>query len=300
MLALEQYQLLDFGGGRKLERFGGVTLDRPCPAADPIAPADASAWHTADWRFERASDTRESWLCRAERPIANLPWVLQHEGFALELKRAESGHIGAFPEQAANWDWIRAQVREGERTISILNLFAYTGGSTLAAAAAGAAVTHVDAANGTVAWARRNSELSHLRDAPVRWIAEDACRFASRELKRGRHYDAVVLDPPSYGHGPHGQPWKLAEHLPRLLRCCRALTGPRPAFVVLSCHSPGYDAAVLGAAVREHWPDLDIDACALHLRTATGRALDCGAVARGTITCRATRHDALSVDSARG
>ena len=127
----------------------------------------------------------------------------------------------------------------------VLNLFAYTGGSTLAAAAAGAEVVHVDAAKNVVAWARRNAELSGLAHAPIRWIAEDAMKFVKRELKRGNRYDAVVLDPPSYGHGPQGEVWRLSKHLPRLLSLCGELTDGRPQFIVLTCHTPGYDAELL-------------------------------------------------------
>ena len=138
-------------------------------------------------------------------------WTIAHGPLQFELKRTDFGHLGLFPEQAENWDWIAERVAAAGRPLKVLNLFAYTGGSTLAAAAAGAEVVHVDAAKNIVAWARRNAELSGLADAPIRWIAEDAMKFVKRELKRGNRYDAVILDPPSYGHGPQGEVWRLVE-----------------------------------------------------------------------------------------
>ena len=236
-----QYQLLDFGDGRRLERFGPVVLDRPCPAAESIRPVAPRLWSTAAARFERIEAEEGQWTLRGDPPRQ---WTIAHDRMILELKRTDFGHVGLFPEQAENWDWIAAQVRRvppsAASAMKILNLFAYTGGSTLAAAAAGAAVTHVDAARNIVAWARRNAELSGLAEAPVRWIAEDAVKFVNREIRRGNRYDAVILDPPSYGHGTHGEVWRLAEDLPRLLALCAELTTPRPRFVLLTCHTPGF------------------------------------------------------------
>ena len=175
-----------------------------------------------------------------------------------ELKATEFGHLGVFPEQAENWRWIGDQVRysrseNGNPTHrpKILNLFAYTGGSTMAAALAGAEVVHVDSARGTVAWARRNAELSGLADAPIRWIVEDARRFISRELARGNRYDAVILDPPSYGHGPKGQNWKLERDLPGLLGESISLLSDQPLFVLLSCHTPGITDAIAGQMLED-------------------------------------------------
>ena len=214
--------------------------------------ANPDLWTQADARFEGRDEQRGQWTDRRELPER---WTVAHGPLRFELKRTEFGHLGLFPEQAENWDWIaRAAVRQRGRLArmlragetpalrEVLNLFAYTGGSTLAAAAAGAEVVHVDAAKNVVAWARRNAELSGLADAPIRWIAEDAMKFVKRELKRGNRYDAVILDPPSYGHGPHGEVWRLSKHLPRLLDLCAELTAGRPQFMLLTCHTPGYDA----------------------------------------------------------
>jgi 23S rRNA (cytosine1962-C5)-methyltransferase len=164
----------------------------------------------------------------------------------------------------------------------VLNLFAYTGGSTLAAATAGAEVVHVDAAKNIVAWARRNAELSGLADAPIRWIAEDAVKFVQRELKRGNRYDAVILDPPSFGHGPQGEVWQLAKHLPQLLALCGELTAGRPEFMLLTCHTPGYDAEQLAEIVKEHVCNVDgrIEAKPLLISAVDGRKLPSGMVVR--------------------
>ena len=165
----------------------------------------------------------------------------------------------------------------------MLNLFAYTGGSTLAAAAAGAEVVHVDAARNIVAWARRNAELCGLAEAPIRWIAEDAMKFVKRELKRGNHYDAVILDPPSYGHGPRGEVWRLSKHLPRLLAMCGQLTAGRRQFMLLTCHTPGFPPARLREMMAEALGEEDrgaVSARELTIRAATGRELPSGVAVR--------------------
>ncbi|MBN2296915.1 MAG: class I SAM-dependent methyltransferase, partial [Pirellulales bacterium] len=198
-------------------------------------------------------------------------------------------HVGVFPEQAVNWDWIARQVRSAGRTLNVLNLFAYTGGSTLASAAAGAQVTHVDAARNTVTWARRNAELSGLAEAPIRWIADDAVKFVRRELKRENHYDAVILDPPSYGHGARGEVWRLSNHLPKLLDMCGRLTAGSRAFMLLTCHTPGYGQNELRAMVEEAFEKSDGENGSWHLSgqshfsgenlaiaSATGRRLPSG------------------------
>jgi 23S rRNA (cytosine1962-C5)-methyltransferase len=276
-----QYQLLDFGDGRRLERFGVVVLDRPCPAAESIRRTAPPLWSAADARFERLDAEEGRWLLPGNPPQH---WTIAHGRMILELKRTDFGHVGLFPEQAENWDWIAEEVRrsslESAGGVKVLNLFAYTGGSTLAAAAAGAAVTHVDAARNIVAWARRNAELSALAEAPIRWIAEDAVKFAKREIRRGNRYDAVILDPPSYGHGAHGEPWRLAEDLPRLLDLCAELTAPRPRFVLLTCHTPGFSPARLQNLLATAFGSAQVVAAPLVLVASTGQALPSGVAAR--------------------
>jgi 23S rRNA (cytosine1962-C5)-methyltransferase len=200
-----------------------------------------------------------------------------------ELKPTESGQIGIFPEQAENWDWIDRQVRRADRELTLLNLFAYTGGSTLAAARAGARVVHIDAAKNVVRWARRNAQISGLEEAPIRWIAEDAQRFVERELRRGNRYDGVILDPPSYGHGPQGEVWKLSDHLMPLLEKCGQLTRSRRALFLLTCHTPGFGPAELEASLADtvfgHC-QAGVRAGRLQLATVSGRRLPSGVYAR--------------------
>jgi 23S rRNA (cytosine1962-C5)-methyltransferase len=229
------YELLDFGEGRKLERFGGVLLNRPSPAAEGVAKSRPDLWAGATARFRGPRTGDGSWSPNSKL-WAPTEWHFVHEGeaaFRLQLEVLPSGQIGVFPEQRANWDWIARQVVRAKpqavdgRLLRVLNLFAYTGGSTLAAAAAGAEVVHIDSAHSSVDRARQNALLSGLRDRPIRWIPEDAVKFCQREVKRGNRYDAVILDPPSYGHGPKGEPWKIGEHLLPLLELCGELTAEK-------------------------------------------------------------------------
>jgi 23S rRNA (cytosine1962-C5)-methyltransferase len=248
VFAAETYQLLDFGQGRKLEQFGPLRLDRPCPGTEELPRSEPELWPTADARFTGTSASAGRWELSRALPER---WTIRRGPVVLELKRCESGHVGAFPEQAENWQWLADTVQSAEVPVRVLNLFAYTGGSTLACAAAGADVTHVDAARNVVAWARRNAELSGLGSAPIRWIAEDALKFARREARRRSRYDAVILDPPSYGHGSRGEVWRLSRHLPRLLTLCADLTAEQCRVVLLTCHTPGYDLPRLEAMVRD-------------------------------------------------
>ncbi|MCA9208150.1 MAG: class I SAM-dependent methyltransferase [Planctomycetales bacterium] len=276
MFELDQYELLDFGEGRKLERFGSLIVDRPAPAAAGVLPRVRN-WN-ADVRYRRTSGERGEW--NGEFPET---WSVRHAAVRFELKATPFGHLGLFPEQAANWDWIARQCRAAEQPLRVLNLFAYTGGSTLAAAAAGAQVTHVDAARNVVTWARRNAALSQLEDRPIRWICEDAAKFVQREVKRGHRYDAVILDPPSYGHGPKGEVWRIHEHLPSLLEDCGRLVDGRAAWILFTCHSTDYNVAAARRLIGDAFPHgkRNRQAAELDLQAADGRALNCGVVVRG-------------------
>jgi 23S rRNA (cytosine1962-C5)-methyltransferase len=247
MFTPDQYQLLDFGDGRKLERFAGVVLDRPCPAADRPRQ-DAGLWQQADARFLRKEEESGEWQQDGSLPET---WMIQHAEVSMQLKPTPFGHVGLFAEQAANWDWIAQRVKRAGRPLRVLDLFAYTGGSTLAAASAGAEVTHVDAAKNVVAWARQNAELSNLADAPIRWIVEDALKFVEREVRRANTYDAVILDPPSYGRGPKGERWQLSQSLMPLLELCGKLTADHRAFLLLTCHTQGVGPAEAGAYLSD-------------------------------------------------
>ena len=280
MFTPDQYELLDFGRGRKLERFGAAIVDRLSPAADGHSPTDEDAWRQADGRFERIVGDEGLWRWASARRDR---WSVSHGPVTFELKPNGVGHLGIFPEQAENWDWLAQRIAAARRPPKVLNLFAYTGGSTLAAAAAGAEVVHVDAAKNVVAWARRNAELSQLGEKPIRWIAEDAALFVQRELKRGNRYDAVILDPPSYGHGPRGEAWKLSTDLGPLLVDCAKLVDRAPAFFLLTCHTPGFGPAELDAIMSETLfgrCQQGVVAKSLSIAARDGRKLSCGAVAR--------------------
>lgn len=276
-----EYELLDFGSGRKLERFGPIVLDRPAPAAANSRQLDERAWQAADARFERRSANEGHWQATGKLPP---PWSITLATLRFELKLTDFGHVGLFPEQAVNWDWIARQTRSAGRALKILNLFGYTAGSTLAAAQAGAEVVHVDAARNVLGWARRNAAASGLATAPIRWIAEDARKFVARELKRRNAYDAVILDPPTYGHGPKGERWQIEQHLPELLRNSFALTQGRRAFILLTCHSSQIEIreikSLLQAAAGVTGGHLAADA--LVLPAASGRELPSGFVGRWT------------------
>jgi 23S rRNA (cytosine1962-C5)-methyltransferase len=282
MSVSHQYELLDFGAGRKLERFGPWVVDRPSPAALDSAPKRPELWSKAAARYERNEGQRGAWSRAADIAAA---WQISCGPFRLELRLTDWGQVGLFPEQADNWSWIGEQVRAAKAPVKVLNLFAYTGASTLAAAAAGAEVTHLDAAAGVVAWARRNAQLSGLGDAPIRWITEDARKFVRRELKRGNRYDAVILDPPGYGHGPGGEAWKLEEHLGDLLAMCGELTAGGREFFLLTCHSGelAYGPALLKYTIA-HLPGLRgsgrLSGADLRLRSANGSWLHSGAAVR--------------------
>ncbi|MBC7353329.1 MAG: class I SAM-dependent methyltransferase [Thermogutta sp.] len=232
----QDYELLDFGGGRRLERFGAWILDRPSPAAEgPVARPQL--WRMAHSRFERARGNVGKWVDQHDVPQR---WTIQWGPLIFELKRNESGHVGLFPEQAANWNWLYRRLRANPPARPILNLFAYTGGATLAAALAGAEVVHVDAARNVVGWARRNAEHSGLESRPIHWIVEDARKFVRRELRRGKSYEGIILDPPSYGHGPRGEAFQFHKDIEPLVRMCFELMDPERGFFLFTCHTPGY------------------------------------------------------------
>lgn len=279
MFTAREYELIDFGAARRLERFGGVVVDRPCPTAGDGLPAVPAHWARVDLRFDRANDQSGRWTGRGAECDGSAPWLARHGELTFELRPTPLGQVGLFPEQATCWDWIAQQVRRVGRGARVLNLFAYTGGSTLAAAAAGAEVVHVDAARPMVAWARRNATRSGLSAAPIRWIVEDAAKFVAREARRGRRYDGLILDPPSYGHGPRGEPWKIERHLDDLLSGCAAILAERPAFVLLTCHSPQLGGERLHDALARSLPGdcrPAVRTRTLFLQTADDRRLPSG------------------------
>jgi 23S rRNA (cytosine1962-C5)-methyltransferase len=230
----KDYELLDSGGGAKLERFGEFTLLRPEPQAKWPRKLLKERWDAADAEFVKLNkEERGEWKFRRKIPSR---WEIQRKHLRFWVQPSPSGHVGVFPDQAIHWDWIDEAVRRAARPVKALCLFGHTGLATLAAAAAGAQVTHVDASRKAVTWARENQSLSALSDRPVRWIIEDALTFVQREARRGNRYDALMLDPPRFGRGPDSEIWKLDESLPELLSACAKLLSDSPLFVLLNLY----------------------------------------------------------------
>lgn len=230
-----EYELVDSGRGRKLERFGEYTLIRPEPQAKWKAKLAAARWDAADAEFvkDRAERTGE-WKFRRAIPAR---WELQRKALRFWVQPAPSGHVGVFPDEACHWDWIAELTNRAGGRVTALCLFGHTGLATLAAAAAGAEVTHIDASRHAVEWARENQNLSGLKERPIRWIVEDAVTFVRREARRGSKYNAMILDPPRFGRGPSGELWKLEESLPELLGACGKLLNESPMFVLLNVYT---------------------------------------------------------------
>ncbi len=237
----EDYRLLDCGRGEKLERWGAYVLLRPDPQAIWDTDCAHPAWKAHDGRYARAKNGGGQWV------KCNLPerWQIRYGKLCFNLKPMNFKHTGIFPEQAVNWDFITEQIQAAGRPISLLNLFAYTGGATLAAAAAGAEVCHVDAAKGMVSWAKENAKSSGLEQAPIRFIVDDCAKFVKRELRRGKRYDAVIMDPPSYGRGPGGEVWKLEEHLFPFLQLVSQVLSDKPLFFLINSYTTGLAPSVL-------------------------------------------------------
>lgn len=231
----EDYELLDSGDGQKLERYGPYTFVRPEPQALWRPALEQKRWRAAEAVFV-ASGGESGGQWRFKRPVDS-PWRMRYKGLVFQAHASGSRHMGLFPEQAAHWDWIASQVERAGRPPGVLNLFGYTGLATLAAARAGARLTHIDASKKAVSMARHNQSLSGLDERPVRWLVDDAFKFVQRELRRGARYDGLILDPPKFGRGPQGQVWELFESLPKLLHDCRNLLSDRPLFVVMTLYA---------------------------------------------------------------
>jgi 23S rRNA (cytosine1962-C5)-methyltransferase len=229
----QDYELLDSGGGAKLERFGPYVFVRPEAQAAWSRRRPPEEWARAHGVFESAAE-QGHW--NFSRPVPER-WQVNWGALRFWAQATAFRHVGVFPEQAAHWDWAVAQVRALQRPVRVLNLFGYTGLFTLALAAAGAQVTHVDASKTVIAWARENQELSGLVDRPIRWLTDDALKFVRREARRGSRYDGLMIDPPKFGRGPKGEVWKLEESLPALLQACRDILSESPLFVILSCYA---------------------------------------------------------------
>ena len=235
------YELIDCSQGEKLERWGDYTLVRPDPQAIWKTPRRDRRWNSSDGRYERSRTGGGSWDKR-DLPAS---WQISYGELRFNVKPMNFKHTGIFPEQAANWDFIMRKIRGSDRPVSVLNLFAYTGAATVAALAAGASVCHVDAAKGMVAWAKENAAASGVADRPVRWIVDDCAKFVEREIRRGRRYDAIIMDPPSYGRGPGGEVWKLEDSLWDFVSLTAGVLSDDPLFVIINSYTTGLAPTVL-------------------------------------------------------
>ncbi|HIT08118.1 MAG TPA: class I SAM-dependent methyltransferase [Candidatus Merdivicinus faecavium] len=277
------YEMIDTSGGEKLERWGEVVLIRPDPQIIWNTPRENPLWRQAHARYFRSEKGGGHWENYRKAPAF---WELAYKDLTFKISPTGFKHTGLFPEQAVNWDLFRRLIAGAGRPVSVLNLFAYTGGATLACAAAGATVCHVDASKGMVAWAKENAALSGLSDRPVRWIVDDCEKFVAREIRRGRRYDAIIMDPPSYGRGPGGEVWKLEESVYGLVDLCAGVLSERPLFVALNSYttglSPSVMAYLLGATVGKRFGgSVSADEIGLPV-TGTGLALPCGSTALWT------------------
>lgn len=235
------FEVLDASAGEKLERWGQVTLVRPDPQVIWNTPRD-SAWEKANARYNRSSEGGGSWSVRS---LPQSEWEIPYRELRFRIRPTGFKHTGLFPEQAVNWDLMSGLIRAAGRQLNILNLFAYTGGATLACAAAGARVCHVDASKGMVQWARENAALSGLSERPVRWIVDDCKKFVEREIRRGVRYDGVVMDPPSYGRGPGGEVWKLEDSVYELVHTCAQVLSEDARFFLLNSYTTGLSPSVM-------------------------------------------------------
>ena len=245
----KDYEVIDCSKGEKLERWGDYLLVRPDPQVIWDTPKKETGWHKMNGHYHRSSKGGGEW------EFFQLPkeWTIQYslpinKKLTFHLKPFSFKHTGLFPEQAANWNWFSQLIADAVskgRQVKVLNLFAYTGGATLAAAAAGASVTHVDASKGMVNWAKENAISSGLKDAPIRWLVDDCVKFVEREIRRGNHYDAIIMDPPSYGRGPKGEIWKIEESVYPLIRLCSQILTDNPLFFLINSYTTGLQPAVL-------------------------------------------------------
>lgn len=248
------YLLVDSGCGRKLERFGPFLIDRPCSQAVWQPKLSSKDWKKADVRFTREDD--KSWQG------VKLPndWKIELENIFMKISSTDFGHLGVFPEHSGMWTWfrnlIKQRISKSDDPPKILNLFAYSGGATLAAAAEGASVCHVDASKGMIDWARENAQYNKLDKAPIRWIVDDVNRFLNREIRRGNKYDGIILDPPTFGRGKRGEVFKIERDLQELLKNCRSLLSEKPLFVLFSCHTPGFTPMIMKQLLMQTMEDL--------------------------------------------
>ncbi len=276
----KDYQVIDCSKGEKLERWGQYTLLRPDPQVIWDTPKRAPEWKKLNGHYHRSSKGGGEW------DFFDLPeqWTINYKSLTFNLKPFSFKHTGLFPEQAVNWDWCAEKIKNAGRPVKVLNLFAYTGGATLSAAAAGASVTHVDASKGMVGWAKENAASSGLSDAPIRWLVDDCVKFVEREIRRGNKYDAIIMDPPSYGRGPKGEIWKIEESIHSFVKLTAQILSDDPIFFLINSYTTGLQPAVLTYMIsteieKKFGGKTESNEIGLPVRE-TGLVLPCGASGR--------------------
>ena len=276
----KDYEVIDTSCGEKLERWGRYILLRPDPQVIWKTEKNVPEWNRLNGHYHRSSKGGGEW------EFFKLPeeWTISYRELYFRLKPFSFKHTGLFPEQAVNWDWCSERIREAGRPVKVLNLFAYTGGATLAAASAGASVTHVDASKGMVTWAKENAAASHLEDAPVRWLVDDCVKFVEREIRRGNKYDGIIMDPPSYGRGPKGEIWKIEESIYPFVELAAQLLSDDALFFLINSYTTGLQPAVLSymlSAVIQKKRGGEVQSSEIGLPVSSnGLVLPCGATGR--------------------
>ena len=276
----KDYEVLDTSGGEKLERWGKYLLVRPDPQVIWNTPHEHPGWKKKNGHYHRSSKGGGEW------EFINLPdeWSISYKDLTFHLKPFSFKHTGLFPEQAVNWNWFSNLIAHAGRPVKVLNLFAYTGGATVSAAKAGAQVTHVDASKGMVSWAKENAAASGLADAPIRWLVDDCTKFVEREIRRGNHYDGIIMDPPSYGRGPKGEIWKIEENIFPFVELTAKLLSDKPLFFLINSYTTGLQPAVLSYMLnltvkKEFGGKVSAEEIGLPVSN-TGLVLPCGASGR--------------------
>ncbi len=276
------YEVLDAGDGEKLERWGSYILRRPDPQVI-WSVSKGARWKKISGHYHRSKQGGGSWEFFDLPEQWDVSYPLPAGLLTFHLKPFSFKHTGLFPEQAVNWEWFSELIRGAGRPVKVLNLFAYTGGATIAAAAAGASVTHVDASKGMTSWAKENAASSGLGNAPIRWIVDDCVKFVEREIRRGKTYDAVIMDPPSYGRGPKGEMWKIEDKIYPLILLCEKLLGDDPLLFLINSYTTGLQPAVLaymlGLALKSRGGSVQADEIGLPV-SSSGLILPCGASGR--------------------
>lgn len=276
----QDYKIIDTSDNEKLEVWGDISLIRPDPQIIWKSEHKSPLWNNVHAYYHRSSQGGGGWEYKKQFPDS---WKIRYKELVFNIKPTGFKHTGLFPEQAVNWDFMMDKINEANRPISVLNLFAYTGGATLACAKAGASVSHVDASKGMISWARENAASSGLLDKPIRWLVDDCEKFVAREIKRGKRYDAIIMDPPSYGRGPNGEVWKLEDNIYDLVKLCVGALSDNPLFFLLNSYttglSPSVMAYILGEAVGEKFDGkVTADEIGLPVEK-SGYPLPCGSTA---------------------